>query len=404
MAEEMKDWQNGIALEELKQHAAIFKTVHGQHVYGAFGLIKEREVAEAIPEGRMAQHADPITGKIGAALLYRRLKSSSTRHSYYERPINLLAGESIIYAFAVTNEEQGCKLLAYVTERLALPEEKPEQLGNLFAAPEQPEPRSVWIEIFEEDSLAKKLVLEAGYTYVDTVILAGSEIKGLYIKGRHVPAACDKAEFATLSILDPFFLNDTERASIIAELSAYGAWADHYSSYNKKHSWTAIALRGYCPEDPGFIIQPAEMSKKWKAENAALLANKCVDTVLAEKFPVTMAVAARIPGEKDRVRFMKLAPGGGELTRHADTNPDAGVADGRRSRLHIPIVTNPGVIFTQWNSRGAKVQKNFPEGALCYLDQRQPHQALNGGETERIHLVMDVASNDRLRALIANGE
>jgi hypothetical protein len=107
-----------------------------------------------------------------------------------------------------------------------------------------------------------------------------------------------------------------------------------------------------------------------------------------------------MPGTNDRLRFMKLAPGGGELTRHADTLPDTGVADGRLSRLHIPIVSNPKVIFTQWNSRGQKESKNFPEGALCYLDQRQPHQALNGGDAERVHFVLDVQSGVTLRSMI----
>jgi len=403
MAEEMKEWQHDLPLEELKQWAAIFRTVHGPHVYGAFGLVKEREVAEACAEGRMLQYAQD--GAVGAALIYRRLKSGSTRHSYYDRPISLLAGESIITAFAATDYAQGRRLLERVTKALSEPIKEAESNGDLFADfNSQPEATSVWLEIFEEDQLGKALALEAGFQYVDTVILAGSEIKGLYVKGRQVSAACDQAEFATLKILDRDYLSEATRLDILAELSRYGKWADHYSTYNKSHSWSALALRGYKPEDPSFIIRPDEMSKKWKAENAGLLANKCDDTTIAERFPVTMGVAGCIPGHKDRVRFMRLLPGGGELTRHADTNPEAGVADGKLTRIHIPIVTNSGVIFTQWNSRGGKVEKNFPERAMCYLDQRQPHRAINGGETERIHLVLDVASNDRMRALIANGE
>src|SRR5260370_25646775 len=97
MSEEMKEWQHDLPLEDLKQWAAIFKTAHGPHVYGAFGLVKEREVAEACDEGRMVQFAQD--GAVGAALIYRRLKFGRTRHSYYEKPISFLAGEPIITAF-----------------------------------------------------------------------------------------------------------------------------------------------------------------------------------------------------------------------------------------------------------------------------------------------------------------
>jgi hypothetical protein len=389
MAEEMKEWQRGFPLEELKRYAAIFASAHKPHVYGAFGLAKEREVAEAMSDNRFF-----CNGKAG--LIFRELKSGSVHHTYYGRPIEMHAGEVFISAFAAPDVESGTELLSQSCAVLA----PGDNIPSLFPQ----DPRSIWLELFEEDHTAKACAAALGFAYVDTNILAGSEIKGLSVKGRHVPAACDKAEFATLAIIDEHFITEGERLAILAELVAFGGWAQHYSSYNKGGSWTALALHGYLPEDSGFIIKPDEMSRKWKEEHADLLANKCWPTVAAPKFPVTLSVASRIPGGKDRIRFMRLTPGGGELTRHADiTNRDAGVADGRLARIHIPIVTNSGVVFTQWNSRGQQVVKTFPEGALCYLDQRQPHKAINGGTTERIHLVLDVESNPQIRALIAAG-
>jgi hypothetical protein len=98
---------------------------------------------------------------------------------------------------------------------------------------------------------------------------------------------------------------------------------------------------------------------------------------------------------------MRLRAGGGELTRHADiTDRQAGVRDGRIIRLHIPIVTNPQVLFSAWTARGERLDVRFPVGALCYLDQRKPHTAINPGSTDRIHLVVDAFAHEELRALI----
>ena len=40
------------------------------------------------------------------------------------------------------------------------------------------------------------------------------------------------------------------------------------------------------------------------------------------------------------------------------------------------------------------------ESEAWYLDVRKPHRAVNGGDDYRIHLVVDVVSNEELRKLI----
>ena len=40
------------------------------------------------------------------------------------------------------------------------------------------------------------------------------------------------------------------------------------------------------------------------------------------------------------------------------------------------------------------------EAEAWYLDVRKPHRAVNGGDTHRIHLVIDVVSNEELRKLL----
>ena len=39
-------------------------------------------------------------------------------------------------------------------------------------------------------------------------------------------------------------------------------------------------------------------------------------------------------------------------------------------------------------------------GECWYLDVRKPHQAINGGDDMRTHLVIDVEANDEVRSLI----
>lgn len=371
------DWQLGFDLALLKQFAAVFKAAHKPHVYGAFGLVKERDVATAMSERRFVHKKGNGSA---AAAIFKTLSSTSTHKTFYGRDVKVQAGDTIVSAFATTSEPLGVSLLMGLREKYG-------QAG-------------MWVEIFEEDALAKRVVTELGFHWVDTKIMAGSEIKGLYVLGRFVPPLRDPAELATLTLLAEAFLTVEEHKAILGELETYaGEWAQHYSSYNKGSSWTAFALRGYKPNEPEFIIRPDEMSKAWKEENADLLDATCEDTVAAKHFPQTLAAVGRIPGVKDRVRMMRLAAKGGELARHADiTLRDAGVGDGKLARLHISLRTNPAVTFKQWDARGAEHVRHFPERSLFYLDQRKPHAVQNPGECERTHLVVDVSSGPELRA------
>jgi hypothetical protein len=39
-------------------------------------------------------------------------------------------------------------------------------------------------------------------------------------------------------------------------------------------------------------------------------------------------------------------------------------------------------------------------GTIWYLDTRKPHRAVNGGDDERIHLVIDLESSDDVLELL----
>jgi len=177
-------------------------------------------------------------------------------------------------------------------------------------------------------------------------------------------------------------------------------WVDHYSSYNKRRSWHAVALRSF-GGDAAFIEKPAEMSKAWKAEHADSLAWTARDTPLMRQLPALAELAHQIPGGKQRVRLMRLTAGG-ELSRHADiTDKEAGIQTGKVARIHIPLISNEACRFQSWRLDGLGADDVFMQpGRAWYLDTRKPHAARNAGRDARVHLVIDAMASPALRALL----
>lgn len=377
---EMAEWQCGIELETLKRFAEPFKQRHKHLVFGAFGLTKERDVAEALSKNRAIW-----TGAPGAIALFNQSKTESEHRDFAQRPYTVPAGAVVIKAAAALDIPSGIKVLSALIERA--------QGAPVFA------------ELFEEDDIIKQAALTAGMHYVTTKISAGSEIKGIYLANAELTGigALPPAEAATLVMFDREFLTREAHAAILAELAqADTLFAQHYSDYNKRKSWTAFALRGYS-DDPTFIIKPSEMSKSWKDEHPELLDARPRETKAAAAFPTTLREVKRLGLLTDRVRFMRLRARDGELSRHADiTDREAGVADGMIARLHIPIRTSPAVTFMGWTARGERLIRQFPERSIFYLDQRKPHAVKNTDPgLDRIHLVIDCVANATVRSALA---
>jgi hypothetical protein len=377
------DWQKGFALDLLKSFGALFKARHKAHVYGAFGLTKERDVAEALSHNRLIWKGSPPA--VEAAAIFAPLRNASDQQDFTQRHLFIPAGSIVVKAFACATPEAGTAVLAELDRRAG-------------------DNHGFWVEIFEEDEAAREAVKRVGLEYAFTKISAGSEIKGMYTRAdsnRVEPLPV--AELATQVVVDPKWLSADEHQAVLDELGAYGdKFAQHYSDYNKRKSWTSFALRGYA-DDPSFIIKPAEMSKAWKQENAALLPAQARWTAADKHFPQTRKLVERLGLEFDRVRFMRLRSKNGELSRHADiTDREAGLMDGFVARLHVPIKTTDAVTFYGWDARGRCHVRRFAERSLFYLDQRKPHAVLNKDPSfDRVHLVMDAYADERLRGMIA---
>jgi Aspartyl/Asparaginyl beta-hydroxylase len=368
------EWARGYALTDLKECATFVKERIGEHVYGAFGLLKERDIATAADDGNL--RVEKTHNKIGCVAIRRRLSSGSTQRDFTGRPIQIRRGDWS-YSFFVPNDEKSAATVLSET------------------------PDRCWAEIFEEDSLSKRTLEKAGFEYAFTKVMAGSEIKGVYCRKITPPTLLDFREEGCLLLVRGGFVSQRLLVEVGRELSTHEEyWAQHYSSYNKRGTWTAFCLRGF-DADPTFIIKPAEMSASWKKENPERMSAVCDKTTIYNRFPSVHKILKAIPAEFERVRFMRLASSGGELSRHADiTDRNAGVADGHVMRLHIPIVTNSNVRFVSWSSRGARVELNLEHGSLYYLDTRKPHQVINSGGSDRVHLVIDAVSSPKLREFV----
>lgn len=374
----MKDWQKGIELDRLKEIAAPFKSVHKPLVFGAFGLTKERDVATAISKKR-------CLWTDGATLIWSRLNRGGSRTDFRGEKFKFPNGSVLIGPVAAQSMEAGRKLFEKLVE---------------FSKGRKISDR-LFLEIFEEDTNARNLAQEFGFAWKATKISAGSEVYGIYQYGVE-ESSLPHIEAATLECLADDFLSGTELETIREELRANSPFAQHYSSYNKRKSWTAFSLFGY-DDDPAFIIKPHEMSAKWKKENANRLKDKPRPTSAFDSFPTAISVAQKFvenTGQIDRVRFMALSAKKGELARHADiTDREAGVASGKIVRLHIPIYSSESVTVFGWNHRGTVHEKKFLVAGLYYLDQRKPHSVVNKGGQSRVHFVCDVRMNPKCEKL-----
>jgi len=253
---------------------------------------------------------------------------------------------------------------------------------------------SFWLYVWAENAEHCKFAEDMSFCYVGPKITTYGEIFAIYYKGetRDFPKV-DPAEF--LSIKKVNDVNDDLINKISQKLNELPSFTNHYSNYNKDKSWSALSLRGYSP-DPSFITKPIEMSDKWKEENKDVLF-EMQDTPLYEKFSEVRELLKDYGDKIHRVRFMRLKPGGGELERHTDqVDPDSGGSKGKLSRIHFPIKTNEKVILTVWDVKGVEQKVHMKMGECWFLDTRKAHMAVNGGDEERIHLVVDLETEDKL--------
>jgi hypothetical protein len=110
-------------------------------------------------------------------------------------------------------------------------------------------------------------------------------------------------------------------------------------------------------------------------------------------------ILKQIPAEFERVRIMRLKAGT-KIEKHTDkVDKSIGFDDGQIVRIHVPIKTDPKVIFSLYEGKQKK-DFFFETGNYYYADVTQAHEVHNTWDQDRLHLVADCYSNQTIRNLI----
>ena len=371
-----KPWQKGYDLTYLKDLQSKFQEWNN-HSLSPFSQIKKNNIAEALSKGELIINENSM------------VKSKVSK-----------AGSTIYYVpgVAIAEKAKGDRTIeAFVSFG---PGGLDEVAHTIRSFKEENKWAYVWAENAEYCALLELL----GFTQIGSKITSYGEVYAIYFKGKNIISTVVHAA-ETQNLVKLFNEDKKMIESIRSKLDNLDmGFTNHYSNYNKGKSWSAISLRGYSP-DPAFITKPSEMNAAWLKEHAGE-DFKLQNTKLRKQFPEVDKLLERFGDSKiHRIRFMKLAPGNGELERHTDqVDEDSGVKDGKLVRLHWPIKTNPKVIFNSWGDYGEKISAHMEAGTCWYLDTRKPHAAGNFGDEERIHLVVDIESNPEIRSMIVDGE
>ena len=376
---EMKPWQKGFDLDYLKKLEKNFNSYneYAQHELSKF---KKNNIAEALSRDNIQL--------IGPALIHAEETKSKVNIWMFSGVLlgTKYPGDLHIKHLGYTHEQDRKNIITTLAEDIRYTT------------------KNVWLYINEENPNDKDIAEKAGFKKVGAKYNSVADLIGVYFRDSN--SALEDRQHPHIPTYEKYTLKpfDLDFTKIVPKLAKQLEeksleFTNHYSNYNKEKAWSAISLRGYSP-DWRFITKPVEMNKKWQEEHKDEKF-ELQDTELRKEFPLVEDILSSFKTEIHRVRFMNLKPGDGELERHTDqVDPDLGISNGRLMRVHIPIVTNSKVEFTSWGITGSKTIVNMEEGHCWYLDIRKPHRAINGGNSWRTHLVIDVVANEQVRGLL----
>jgi len=366
---QIKPWQKGYELDVLLKWVDKFKNFN-EYCHNPFLQAKKNSMATLLSLGNLYEENN-------VAYEMRTAKTSSKINMFNAGPEigSIIKGEKVISKISVNTKSKN-------------------EIVKVLKKIEGP----VWCKIFEENTLVKSAVLDSNFKKIGIKVNTFSDVIGIYYKGERTftPVVdTENINMAKTSLkFDEKIINQ-----LVEELQNLDLkYTNHNSNYNKKQSWQALSILGF-EKDSKYVDKKAD-----NTEDRPLVQTDLYDLLEGEK-KLLGEFLDKIPGKFDRVRFMTLKPGGGELKRHTDqTDPTWGTTDGKMVRLHIPLKTNENVIFTSWNNNGERKKYNMKKGECWFLDTRRPHTAINNGNDIRIHLVADVWSNDKIRNILRQNE
>ena len=170
------------------------------------------------------------------------------------------------------------------------------------------------------------------------------------------------------------------------------------TKYTKGDDWTALSFHGY-GNHPLDILKPGVLKSSVNIDTKLQWTTLSVVTTMK---PI-LGMLKKLPCEFERVRFMRLEAGK-VIGKHTDKiDKDIGFDDGDIIRIHMPIRTNDNVVFTLYENTKDKngTEHKLKTGHYYYTDVTKAHAVRNTSDIDRIHLVADCYSNEKMRALLS---
>ncbi len=222
-------------------------------------------------------------------------------------------------------------------------------------------------------------------------VVAGKELKLEYQLGScpgfitHQEITVEEQEVAAVSGDRKRLPLSFDNQRLLEDLEGFdnSEWIDHFVRQNYEGSWQAIPLRAQAG-----ATHPIQQI----FSNPS--ATEFCDTEFLKRSPYFSEVLQQFQCELLSVRLMKL-DAGSSIKEHID--PDLAMEEGY-ARLHIPITTNPQMEFVL-NGRPVTMHP----GECWYLRLSDPHYLNNYGDSDRVHIVLDVVANKWLSSMIEKG-
>ncbi len=155
----------------------------------------------------------------------------------------------------------------------------------------------------------------------------------------------------------------------------------------------ALPQSAWVPHPDGFPGNNAVRLISPKGEETDASAGQMMPTANLEACPYIQEIMGWIGSVWGRSRLMGLAAGA-QVPPHIDSH----YYWRTHIRIHVPIITNPGVLF----SCGEETVHMAP-GECWVFDSFLPHNVQNTGDAHRTHLVVDTVGGGRLYDLIEAG-
>ena len=149
-------------------------------------------------------------------------------------------------------------------------------------------------------------------------------------------------------------------------------WTAHYSTDNYEGNWTSVALLSTDGDATSIYAMPNSQQEPMVPTSVLNGCPYFQEVIAAFGFPITSC------------RLLRL-DAGAVIKPHRDHC--LGYEDGA-FRLHVPIITNPGVEFILAGERII-----MDEGTCWYINANEEHSVANRGTANRIHFVIDGERN-----------